>query len=184
MSNEDERLKSSYKDLLMEFGEDIVQGSIDNWKERMEAFIETRKLSGKVRVSDTNLFLAILSFFSDIKRIKPYHGINDVNDVKIHSYLAYWIMRKKPIQVLVDFDECERVNERFVAFMLTDFLLRDWSEVVLSGNAKMQFSEFAQTLFYTFSYRKYSAKSIELVLLAFLAGIAVGENLPTKYFPN
>jgi hypothetical protein len=182
MSSADEKLKGSYKDLLDEFGEEVVKRSIDSWKERLDSFIISRGLSDKVRVSDRNLYLAMLSYFSDIKRIKPYHVINDVNDVKIHSYLAYWIMRKKPLQILSDFDSCERVNERFVAFMLTDFLLRDWIDTVLSGEAKEQFENFTKTLYYTFSYRDYSAQSIELVLLGFLAGVAVGENIPTKYF--
>ena len=135
-------------------------------------------------MSDRNLYLAVLSYFPDVKRIKPYHAIKeDINDVKIHSYLSYWFLRKKPLQVLTDFDESERINERFVAFILTDFLLRDWANVILSGEARNQFNEFIQTLYYTFSYRDYSAQDIELVLLGFLAGVAIGQNLPTPYFP-
>jgi len=185
MSSEKGETNGSYVDLLKEFGEDTIKRSIDVWKKRMDEFIMVRDLSGKVRVSDRNLFLAILSYFSDIKRIIPYHEMQeDVNDVKIHSYLAYWFLRKKALQVLSDFDESERINERFVAFVLTDFLLRDWASAKLLGDAKDQFNEFTQTLYYTFSYRDYSAQSIELVLLGFLAGVAIGENLPTKYYTS
>jgi len=182
--SDSEGLKNSYQDLLIEFGEDTIKESINSWKTRMDEFIKSRNISDAVRISDRNLHLAVLSYFSDFKRIRPYHTIEDINDVKIHSYLAYWMLRKKPLQVITDFDDCERINERFVAFMLVDFLLRDWSEVVLSGKARSQFTEFTRTLYYTFSYRNYSAQSIELVLLGFLAGIAIGENLSTKYFPN
>ena len=186
MSSANESVKNDYKDLIDEFGEDAIAERINSWKLRIDAFIDSKGLSEKVRVSDRNLWLALLSYFSDIKRLKSYHGIKEINGIKIHSYTAFWLLRKKPIQVLEEFEDCERINERFVAFVLVDFLLRDWSEAILSGKAQKQFIEFTQTLYYTFSYRDFSAQSIEIVLTAFLAGVAVGENMPTsaKYFPD
>ena len=186
MNNSQEYLKTDYTDLINEYSEDAIAERIDSWKERITAFIDSRGLTGKVRVSDKNLWMALLSYFSDIKRLKSFHGIKGTSGIKIHSYTAYWLLRKKPLQVLEDFDDCERINERFVAFVLVDFLLLDWAEAVLTGKAKEQFLEFTQTLYYTFSYRDYSAQSIELVLTAFLAGIAVGENMPSsaKYYKD
>ena len=179
-------VKSDYRDLIEEFGEDAIAERINSWKERIDAFVSSRGLVNKVLVSDRNLWLALLSYFSDIKRLKSYHGIKEINGIKIHSYTAFWLLRKKPIQVVEEFDDCERINERFIAFVLVDFLLRDWAEAVLSGEAQKQFIEFTETLYYTFSYRDFSAQSIEIVLTAFLAGVAVGENLPSskKYFPT
>ena len=178
--------KSDYQDLINEFGEDTISERIDGWKERINAFVDAKGLSEKVHISGRNLWLALLSYFDDIKRLKSYHGIKEVNGIKIHSYTAFWLLRKKPIQVLEDFEECERVNERFVSFILVDFLLQNWADATLSGEAQKQFIEFTHTLYYAFSYRDYSAQSIELVLTAFLAGIAVGENIPNpaKYYDD
>ena len=186
MINRDNRIFDDYSDLLEEFSLDDIADRIDSIEERLIAFIEKRELTNKVCISEKNLWLAVLSYFSDIKRLKAFHGIDKTSVTKIHSYMAFWLLRKKPLQIIEDFDECERINERFAAFYLVDFLLRENREAVLSGNAKNQFLEFTQTLYYYFSYRVFSAQSIELVLTAFLAGLAVGENMPpnTKYFDN
>jgi len=63
-------------------------------------------------------------------------------------------------------------------------LLKGWADSVLSGEAQKQFIAFVHTLSYAFAYRDFSAQSIELALIAFQAGIAVGENMPegTKYY--
>ena len=175
--------KADYRDLLIKYGEEDIKVRIDRRRDSIQNFLTSLNLSDEqVRISDRNLQLAVLSFSSDLKRIEPYHNIQDVNVIKIHSYEAYWLLRKKPIQIVSDFDGCERINERYVAFMLTDFLLRDWGDAVLSGQSKKEFKDFAQTLYYSFSYRNFNAQNIELVLLGFRAGIAVGENLPEKYF--
>ena len=178
MKNENEHEPTDYRDLLVEFGEDVISERIDSLKEKIEEFIQARGFSGKLMISDRNLNLVVLSYYSDIKRLKSFHGIKATSNLKIHSYTAFWLLRKKPIQVLEDFDGSERINERFVAFLLVDFLLREWAETVLTGDAHEQFIEFSQTLYYTFSYRNYSAQSIELVLIAFIAGVAIGFNLP------
>jgi hypothetical protein len=162
-----ESARSDYSDLIEQFSENVVIGIVDNCKERMSAFINSNNLSDNVKISDRNLWFAVLSFLSDIKRIKDYQPIEYVSSIKDYSYLAFWLLRKKAIQVTNDFDSSERINEKFTTLMLLKFLHGDSvDETHISENHK----EFMQTLYYTFSYREFTAKGIELVLLGFKAG--------------
>jgi hypothetical protein len=153
---------------------DIFRDRTNALNERMESFIQTQGYTGKAEVSGTNLAYALLAYFDDIERIKIFHQINLVNEIKIHAYTAFWLLRKKPIQILEEFDQCESINEMFVTSYLMDFILKEKQNVKLSGVKKEQYDELLKTLYYTFKFRHFDAQMIELVLISFLAGFAVG----------
>jgi len=154
----------------------VFRDRFNNLFERIEAFINEYGFDGKVAISETNLAHMLLAYFDDVDRIKYFHQIKRVNEVKIHAYTAFWLLRKKPIQVIDAFKDCEAINELFVTFYLVDFVLREKGQTELTGQKKEQYEEFVKTLNYAFKFRQYDAHNIELVLLSFLAGFALGSS--------
>ena len=49
--------------------------------------------------NDRILYHLLLDYYSDIHRLKPFHGIEYTKSDKNIAYLSYWILRRKPIQI-------------------------------------------------------------------------------------
>ena len=91
---------------------------------------------------------------------------------KVYAYSAYWLLRHKPMQVVVT-DQGEKyafVNEEFVSDLIRSYLFSDPDNIPVLNNKKDVVDNFVGTLLYYFKYREYSAKNIEIMLLAFEAG--------------
>jgi hypothetical protein len=155
----------------------VFRDRFNNMHERIEAFINEYGFTGQVEISGTNLAQALLAYFDEVDRIKYFHQIKRINEVKIHAYTAFWLLRKKPIQIIEDFKYCEEINELFVTFYLADFILKEKGQIELTGIKKEQYEEFMKTLNYAFKFRHFDAQNIELILLSFLAGFAVGSSV-------
>ena len=84
----------------------------------IESFITMKKITQCVIIDTKMLKTAICDYFTDVARIKEFHPITLINDQKIYGYEAYWILRRKPIQVKVDFPGSEYINELFVTGFL------------------------------------------------------------------
>jgi hypothetical protein len=41
----------------------------------------------------------VLGYFSDIMRLKDFHKIERVNDLKILAYETSWLLKRKPLQI-------------------------------------------------------------------------------------
>ena len=108
------------QELLNEFGEDYIKKLVEYIRALSERFIQKHFITEKVFVDDYLLMLCLVDTLFDIKRLKHFHHIEFVNNVKLHAYLASWFLRRKPIQRKLG---CERklffVNEMFI----NEFLL-------------------------------------------------------------
>ena len=62
------------------------------------------------------------------------------------------------------------VNEEFVSDLIRSYLFSDPDNIPVLNNKKDVVDNFVGTLLYYFKYREYSAKNIEIMLLAFEAG--------------
>lgn len=114
----------------------------------------------------------VIDYFVDIDRLKEFQEIKFVNEIKIHAYLAYWILRHKPLQVTGydGQDDLVFINEEFVTDFLLSFLFSQPENVPFIGEQEEKIDDFVKTLKYYLSYREYSAQSIEIMLLSFNAG--------------
>ena len=100
----DVRMKSRFSSLYREIQEYILKFGAGNY-----AQINARLL-GK----------AVLDYFEDIERLKAFEGMDRINEAKIYSYQAYWLMRRKPIQIANSLDIPEvgtYLNEYIFAIM-------------------------------------------------------------------
>lgn len=137
----------------------------------MEDYIESEQLEGKVKISEDILNHVIIDYFVDIYRLKEFQDIEITHDSKIYAYLIAWILRHKPLQILVDDSEdIVFINEMFVTEMLKGYLFRNPKNISIVNASREEVDNFFDTLLYYFKYREYSAKNIELIILAFGAG--------------
>lgn len=114
----------------------------------------------------------LIDYFVDIDRLKDFSKIKKANDSKIYAYICFWLLRHKPLQInqQSDTQSLVFVNEEFVAHLLRSYLFSTPDSVPVMNNKKEEVDSFVSTLLYYFKYREYSAKSIEIIILAFLAG--------------
>ena len=80
----------NYDKLLEEFGEEVVQERIASLIDECARFLERMKAQDKIKVDERLIAHAVLDYFSDISRLKAFHDIDRVNDIKVFSYEAHW----------------------------------------------------------------------------------------------
>jgi len=137
---------------------------------KMNLFIDQYNLNNKVEVNRRMLAEAIHDYFVDTERAKKFHNIKHTNAEKVYAYLAYWILRRKPIQVVEKFNGCEFVNEIFITQFLSSAIA---SEKKISRDQKEKnptFKKFMELLFYNLKYRPVTQQSLELMIEAFFCG--------------
>ena len=167
----------SYADLVKIFGASKIEERYDALLQQYNSFILKQSLDGEVIVNQTSLQYAITDYFSDIARLKDYHKIIKTNYTKIISYEAYWLWRRKPLQVIKDNpnkSELPFCNELFVYTHILSFLLTDFTDerYALLHAAKQDnyINGFFKTLYYHLKFRNCNPQVFELFMHAFNAG--------------
>ena len=161
-----------YGYLIKRFGRDKIAKRFDFVNNLLKEYIIQNEYTDKVFVSENTIEHIIIDYFVDIDRMKDFQEIKYTNQIKIYAYLSYWILRHKPLQIIqgVNDDELVFVNEAFTADFLSSFLFSEPANIPFISEQREKIDDFIKTLEYYFCYRDYTAKSIELVLLAFGAG--------------
>ena len=137
--------------------------------EDMNAYIQNSNYKDKVFVNELILGYALVDYFEDIRRLKIFHNVKHINNVKIIAYISYWLLRRKPIQVLEQKKELIYVNEKFVLAYILDSLSREEKGNILLRNNK-GLESFRESLLYFLKYRYTSATSLEMMIMAFYSG--------------
>lgn len=143
-------------------------------KKDIEIFIDKTQLSQHVYVDPLLLGYALFNYFEDIMRLKEFHHVGHVNNIKIVSYTAYWLLRMKPIQSKEPHTNAVYINERFVLSYILSYLeLSDLGRILERDNSALK--AFAESLFYYLKYRTVNAQVIEMMIVSFFAGQAYQE---------
>lgn len=164
-----------YSDILADFGKEKIEKRYETLYEYLDAFIKRHKYEGKVVIAESVLNQAVVDYFADVHRLKYFHHIEAINYLKIHAYTAYWILRRKPLQIVVDDPEdIERafVNEKFVASYLLQYLRGDNTSVIILEGERLPYFEFVKNLEYFLRYRTVTPQMLETMLEAYQAGEA------------
>ena len=135
----------------------------------MNAYIKVAGFENKVVVNELVLGYALVDYFEDVRRLKVFHNVAHINSIKIIAYTAYWLLRRKPIQVIGHEKELIDVNERFVLAYILDSLSSDEKGNILMRD-NVGINSFKETLLYFLKYRYTSATSLELMIMAFFSG--------------
>lgn len=171
--NNIESVYSNYEELLGEFTEAVIRNRYAFLYKECEEFLQSLQLKSEVRVDEVLLMHAVLDYFSDVSRLKKFHHINHINEIKVAAYESFWLLRRKPLQVMcghADNDLLAFVNEKFVFSRIAAFLVEDKMDHVLKKSDKKSFLNYLDTLYYFLKYRQYDAQMLELMILGFKAG--------------
>lgn len=169
------RKSYDYSELVDAFGANKIEERYSTLYEYLETFIKRHEYSDKVVIADSVLNQVVVDYFADIYRLKEFHKIEHINFLKIHAYTAYWILRRKPLQIIEDDDEDVElafVNEKFVASYLLQFLYDGHEDVVILKDDRQDFIEFVKNLEYFLRYRVVTAQMLETMMESFKAGDA------------
>lgn len=171
--NNIESIYSNYEDLIEEFTEVVIRSRYAFLHKECNEFLKSMNLADAVRVDEVLLMHAVLDYFSDVSRLKKFHHINHINEIKVISYESFWLLRRKPLQVVKEnqnSDFLSFVNEKFVFSRIAAFLVEDKMELVLREEDKKAFLNYLDTLYYFLKYRQYDPQMLELMILGFKAG--------------
>lgn len=126
---------------------------------------------------------AVVDYFADIHRLKHFHHIEAINYLKIHAYTAYWILRRKPLQIVEDDPEdidLAFINERFVASYLLQYLRGENSNVIILESERPPYFEFIKNLEYYLRYRTVTPQMLETILESYQAGQAFQKSIDSS----
>ena len=156
--------------ILEEFGDLKVKQRYEFLHEKIQSYIKAKKLEEQVYINTELLQQAVLDYFTDIYRLKKFHGIDKVNVTKIISYEVYWLLRRKPIQIKSNSaNDLKFVNENFLTvFLAHEFLFSD-TEVATDEGEKI-FFDYLKHISYHLKYRTVEKQNIEIMLLSFETG--------------
>lgn len=163
-----------YEDILESFGTEKIENRYNTIEAYLKAYIQRCRIENKVRISTSLLNQAIIDYFADVHRLKDFHKIDKINYIKIHAYSAYWLLKRKPIQIVEEEEDGEDlelafVNENFVASYLVHFLNEN-KQVTIKEKNRDDYMEFYENLKYSLRYRLVTAQTIETMLEAYIAG--------------
>lgn len=162
----------NYKYLVERFGEDKIISRYEWLYNLMNDYIIARGLDDLVIISTDVLNHVIVDYFVDIDRLKSFQEIEKVHSTKIYAYMCYWLLRHKPMQLMnkEGSGKIAFINEEFASCLIRSYLFSEPENVPILDNQKDKVDGFVSTMMYYFQYREYSAKNIEIMLLAFEAG--------------
>lgn len=145
-------------------------------------FIEKSGYSEYVTCNERILMSVLLDYYTDISRLKDFHGIELVRTEKITAYTVAWIIKRKPLQ-FVEYPENERdifVNERFAAFLVLNECFQDDTQPYISENNQQRVDEYMNLLLYYLKYRSCNPQAIELAIESYKVGFALGKSVTSS----
>ena len=167
----------SYKYLIECFSEDTIKNRYTYMEKRAQEFIRKSNLEDKVSLNHNILNIVILDYFADVERLKNFEEIEHTNKNKITAFMAYWWLRRKPMQLLVDNindEDLVYINEKFIATLMSKDFMYPKSSAMMQNE---QCDKCLKHIYYHLKYRVYTAQTLELMLMAADTGIEIGKLL-------
>jgi hypothetical protein len=156
--------ESIYKELRGIYDKSVMSGRVALIYRRAEAFLDEIGATDIAVVNENVLCHLVLDYFADIVRLKQFHRIRHTNKEKIIAYTAYWVYRRKPIQLIkkrVD-DKFTFINEGFITSIINEGVSKLLDGEDMPESLKAQ-------VFYHLKYRLLDAQSLELMIKSFVS---------------
>lgn len=166
------REAGNYKYLVERFGKEKISSRYDWLNDILSDFVSKSGCTDQIIISQDILKHVVVDYFVDIDRLKEFQEIEKVHSSKIYAYTCFWLLRHKPLQIVCaeGAEKLAFINEECVCYLLRSYLFSEPENVPILENKRDQIDNFISTMLYFFQYRDYSAKNIELMILAFQAG--------------
>lgn len=157
MDEKDKEYTKNYEFLINHYGNsDIIKSRLLYWYRVCKDVIDLYQISEIAVINQDALIRMILSYFTDIVRVKEFHGIENINESKKYAFGIYWFLRFHPVQITDPKarDCCSFINERIALNVIVcEFL---------NGKNMNSSKEYIKHLFHHLKYRTYSARTLEL----------------------
>lgn len=102
----------------------------------------------------------------DIVRLKHFHDIDLVNYIKLISYTASWIIKRKPFQLLENAgEEYIYINEKFALSLLLQAVGFFDSNMKIKEGEEGKLAKNVSAIFYHLKYRNTNPQTLELLLV-------------------
>jgi len=157
-----------YDDIIAEFTRKKLECRYVMLYKSAELFIKEMECIDVI-IDEYALLNAMFDYFADISRLKKFHKIDHVNEVKIVSYEAYWLLKRRPLQVCKGSRENVFINERFVLSIILNCMSNE-GRIAFTELGSDKISFFTEPLFYYLKFRPFDAQAIEMMILGFVAG--------------
>ncbi len=166
MSNTEDK-KEYFKKLAEKYP---IEERYKNLLTQIQDVVESLGIMEYIQINTALLGQAVLDYFEDIDRVKEYEGIDKINVDKIYAYETFWLLKRKPIQIVNEDKSFQylHINEKVFTFILIAKLLVEMGKGYDDQNEKI-FS-FIELIYYNFKYRLFSQKTIELMISGFFCG--------------
>lgn len=164
--NEAQDFKIDYNIILKYYSIDEVKERFGIWYSDAKRFIDKKGLSGRVVINTKRLGYAICDYFTDIIRMKEFHGIEHANLNKVYAYSCYWFVRRQPIQLIGDIENDDLyINELFVVNNLIAKLRKHSSNLDVIN--KQSLLDLGRLWLYNFKFRVFTAQTLETAICSF-----------------
>lgn len=166
-----EAFYESYEPIVNYFGKEKIEARIAELLSDVNKFIKkVPSCENKIKLNKLLLLHVVMDYFTDIMRLEEFHPVELANKYKIVAYELFWWLRRKPIQILDDTDpEAVFINEKFAVSFIIGLFDADLRSNL--NESEKYIDSFHNSLYYYFKYRHFTAQDIEMILLAFQAGM-------------
>lgn len=166
----------SYNEMVDYFGESKITDRYKFLYDKMLEYVTVRNQKDRLFICEPVLQQAVMDYFVDMYRLKEFHKIDKATKIKILAYEAYWIIRRKPLQIRpgVEDGKLAFANEGFITtFLAHEFLIPEEAEP-MSQEEEERFLKYLQHINYHLKYRNADKQSIEAMLYSYETGKMMG----------
>lgn len=162
------------EDAIRTYGKSRVETRFNTLYQEMDMFIKNSGFSEFLTVNQDLLAMAVNDYFLNMNEIRQFYRINHIDDQKIVSCTAYWLLCRKPIQV---YNESEHyanrfvtINERFVLLYILDYISDqlDDDHILLQSQSNDRIKDLIDILFQLFINGVQSTQSLQSAIDSFL----------------
>jgi len=141
------------------YSTDIFPIRITYLHRMLDTFLKQTSAEKDAIISENLLCHLVIDYFADVMRVKDFHNISYTSYEKIISYTAYWLYRRKPLQVSSSRvnDKYSFINEAFISGFIADSISELLGGQYISNNIK-------EHLFYHLKYRSVDAQNLEMMI--------------------
>jgi hypothetical protein len=163
-----------FEDTIKTFGKSKVEMRFNTLYQEMDMFIINNGFSEFLIVNSDLLAMAVHDYFINIDEIRQFHSIQHVDEQKIVSCTAYWLLCRKPIQIYNESEQYANkfatINERFVLLYILDYLSDQLGNdhILLQLQTNKRIKTMIDMLFQLLINGLQSVQSLQLVLESFL----------------
>jgi len=172
-----------YKFICKAFTKEVVSGRYSSWLDDIQRVVNKIGAAEQFTINEEYLRLAVLDYFTDIYRLKPFHNIKHINTQKEYGYSMYWLIRRRPVQANTQTkknnlpEKFLYINERVVVNIFTFKMLNEMgyaSNNDLNTAQREPFGKMMREFYYNLQFRPFTQQTLELAVDAFYNGYKLG----------